>query len=115
MGATLTANYPTHHLHRSLLTRITRDQVDTLAKRWKKLGSPLFLTPNEFQKALVQGDDLKLNYDKFYQTGSEIDVCDFLTQLLILSRGAVSEKLASKASTGSLRLLPVRPDRQSDL
>jgi hypothetical protein len=67
--------------------------INTLASRWKKLGVPFFLTPNEFKKAIIQKDEINLNYSKYYDTGTEIEVLEFLTELMLLSSGLLREKI----------------------
>jgi serine/threonine protein kinase len=61
--------------------------------RWKKLRNPEKMTPNEFQKAIIQNDDVKINYKKYYDLGEEIEAIDLLTNLLILSNGNLEDRL----------------------
>jgi hypothetical protein len=64
--------------------------------RWKKLKSPETLTPNEFQKAIIQNEDLKLNYKKFYDSGTEIDAIEYLSGMVFGCNGSLEEKLKCK-------------------
>lgn len=80
------------------------EKVAALCYRWKKLGQPETLTPNEFQKALVQSDDINLDYSPFYESGCEIDVSEFLTGLLAACTGNLTDKLKSKSQAGLYEL-----------
>lgn len=72
---------------------VSSDKIHALCTRWKKLRNPEKMTPNEFQKAIVQNDDVKINYSKYYDLGEEIEAIDLLTNLLILSNGKLDDRL----------------------
>lgn len=75
--------------------------------RWKKLKSPETLTPNEFQKAIIQNEDLKLNYKKFYDSGTEIDAIEFLSGMVFGCNGSLEEKLKCNIYSGLFMLYSV--------
>lgn len=72
---------------------ISSDKASILCTRWKKLRSPEFMTPNEFQKAIIQNDEIKINYKQYYDSGEEIEAIELLTNLVILSNGKLEERL----------------------
>lgn len=57
------------------------------------MRSPERMTPNEFQKAIIQNDEVKVNYKKYYDLGEEIESVDLLTNLVILSNGKLEDRL----------------------
>ena len=93
MGNSLSVLYGTHKEDKLKKHVIPVEEVSTLCMRWRKLRSPETMTPNEFQKAIVQNKKVKLNYKKFYDSGSEIQVIEFLTGLIILSSGSLEDRL----------------------
>lgn len=93
MGICLTSLYTAHKNDLMKKHVISSDKINNLCVRWRKLRAPETMTPNEFQKAIIQNDDIKLNYKKFYETGLEIEVIEFLTCLIILSNGKLDERL----------------------
>jgi serine/threonine protein kinase len=72
---------------------ISSDKVNTLCLRWKKLRNPERMTPNEFQKAIIQNEEIQINYKKYYESGEEIESIELLTHLLILSNGKLEDRL----------------------
>ena len=77
------------------INNISVDKVSTLCSRWKALGIPFVMTINEFQKSVVQSDDIHLNLSNFKST-NEIEVLGFLTQLIVMSTGNLDKKLQCK-------------------
>ena len=93
MGNCLTTVYENHVSLRKQASSLAPESIHNLSIRWKKLGVPFYLTPNEFKKAVIQKDDINLNYSKYYETGTEIEVLEFLTELLLLSSGPPGNKM----------------------
>ncbi|CAG9319478.1 unnamed protein product [Blepharisma stoltei] len=93
MGICLTTLYSAYKNDLMKKHIIPSEKINNLCVRWRKLRAPETMTPNEFQKAIIQNDDIKLNYKKFYDTGLEIEVIEFLTGLIILSNGKLEDRL----------------------
>lgn len=109
MGNTLTSLNSTHdnvkHVNpRQNINNISIDKVFLLCTRWKALGIPFIMTVNEFQKALVQSEDIHLNFENF-KSSNEIEVLSFLTQLIVLSTGPLDKKLQCKIPIRLIRFL----------
>lgn len=93
MGNCLEILYPAFKSDLMRKHNFSSDKVHTLCMRWKKLRNPERMTPNEFQKAIIQNDEIKINYKKYYDSGEEIEAIDLLTNLVILSNGKLDERL----------------------
>lgn len=76
------------------LNSVLCEEVRKLCRRWKSLGIPFFMSPGEFNKNMVLSDEVHLNYGKFSLSGSEIEVLEFLTGLVLMSIGPLEEKLS---------------------
>lgn len=75
------------------------EKVTILCQRWKDLGIPFIMTINEFQKSVVQTEDIHLNYENFKAT-NEIEVLGFLTKLIVMSNGCLEKKFKCTFYTG---------------
>lgn len=93
MGNCLDVHYPNMKSDNLSKHNVSLEKIHTLCMRWKKLRNPEKMTPNEFQKAIIQNDEVKVNYKKYYDLGEEIDSIDLLTNLLILSNGKLEDRL----------------------
>ena len=93
MGNCLDVLYPELKADTMRKHAISSEKASALCMRWKKLRSPEHMTPNEFQKAIIQSDDIKINYKQYYDTGEEIEAIELLTNLVILSSGKLEERI----------------------
>ena len=93
MGNCLDVLYPELKADTMRKHAISSEKASALCMRWKKLRSPEHMTPNEFQKAIIQSNDIKINYKQYYDTGEEIEAIELLTNLVILSSGKLEERI----------------------
>jgi hypothetical protein len=80
--------------HMQNMNILTIEKVNILCKNWKDLGIPFIMSINEFQKSVVQSEDIHINYERY--KSSEIEVLGFLTKLIVVSNGSLEKKLKCK-------------------
>mmetsp|Transcript_26594 Transcript_26594/g.47773 ORF Transcript_26594/g.47773 Transcript_26594/m.47773 type:complete len:850 (+) Transcript_26594:141-2690(+) len=56
------------------------------------MGIPFFMTVKEFQARIVE-DEFRINYERYSESGNEVEVIEFLTYLLLLCTGKFEMKL----------------------
>lgn len=63
-----------------------------MVDNWKQLGIPFFMTVKEFQTRIAC-DEIRVNYERYSESGNEVEVIEFLTYLLLLCTGKFDLKL----------------------
>lgn len=96
MGQALSSMHANRMKIRKHLNVLHCDAVRVLARRWKEAGIPFFLSIKEFSKIIVKDDDIHINYAKYAEAGSDIEVVEFLTSLIITSTGPIELRFKCK-------------------
>lgn len=97
---------------------ITETMVDCMLHRWTDLGKPLYMIPRDFRDRILAGlgdrvdrgsdyniempvqmqNEVRLNYLKWLQLGTEIDMFELLCIIILYTKCDLSHRLECKCS-----------------
>ena len=97
------------------MTILNCTEVRTLCERWKEIDIPFFMSVNEFKKSLVRNETLHIDFSKATALTGEIEVIEFLTSLLILSIGSLTQKLECNVHPGLFYLYQLEDDTGDEM